>query len=489
MTRAVRAHWSPALIASVLAANIGCDKPYVPGETSTSEPTETESRPPRPHDTDSTPDSVEILAAGCSLRPTNPLLVDCTVETAEAATVEIRFDDGTRPRVSRPSSGTLHQVTLFVLNPNSTYAITAVATSGDATDSWSAIGVTTGQAPLESQTRATATARGEHLSEFVLTNISCTDADYVVMFNADGQVAWYQETSGYGRMTSAIAITDVDTVIAVVDDRWLIEWDLDGTVLREWDEPFLGAYVHHDVHIRDGMLWAASVEPFRASNGQDYAVDAIRAWNESGDLVVDWNLTEILDPTDYGWYNVQGYWAEELPGHYDPFHVNSFQFDDDGDWIISFKDMGQVLKVKGDPAAPDFGTLEWLLDAGNDGSMRIASGSGVPAAFLGQHHVTLSGGSMWMFDNLGQGTSRALRLDVDESTMLATSVEHYSLAMTCPMVGSAFPVEDHVLALCGTENHMKEFDATGTVVWELSHQCGGAVPSYRAIPVRGIIGI
>ncbi len=473
---------------TLIASQVACDKSYVAPETgAASETSDPEGRPPRPRDTEPT-ESATILDAACELRASNALLIDCVVETDTSATVELRFDDGSGPRVSRQSVGTLHELTLFVLNPNRTYDIEAVATAGGAEDSVGGIRVTTGQAPMESSTGAVATARGAYNAGFVLTNLSCSDTDYVAVFNADGEVAWYQETGGYGRTTSAITLTDSGTVLAVVDDQWLIEWDLDGTLLREWNESFLGAYIHHDVHVRDGLLWAASIEPFVGSNGRNYAIDAIRAWDASGNRVVDWDLTEILDPTVYGWNDVQGYWSEELPGHFDPFHLNSFQFDDNGDWILSFKDMGQVLKVHGDPGASDFGALDWLLDAENRGSMSLSSG-GVPAGFLGQHHVTKAGTTMWMFDNLGESAARALRLEVDETSNVATAVEQRSMAMSCPMVGSVFPIGDHVLALCGTENHMKEFDASGSVVWELSHACGGGVPSYRAVPVNGVAGI
>ncbi len=155
-----------------------------------------------------------------------------------------------------------------------------------------------------------------------------------------------------------------------------------------------------------------------------------------------------------------------------------------------------VLKIAGDPLAPDFGQVRWVLPGSpvspwwDAGDMVLTSDVTDDLTFEGQHHPSiLPDGRMLLFDNeRSPGESRTLVLDLDPVEGTADIVESWELGRLCPIQGSAFPLENgNVLATCASSTTFYEL-APGVPepVRTINPRCSGGfffgyVP--RAIPI------
>lgn len=440
-------------------------------------------------DTDSGVPVVEvaptIIDATCNVQDDNLLRYDCTVTTDVDATVWVEFEGKPGVRSSSVSEGTTHAVTIWGLHSDTSYTWSVSAENDHGADAFVGTSVTTGIPDVVIDLFASALEVSAPQTEYILVNAPCATGHYTTILDTDGNVVWYDDAAADSRIVTGLQFTQDGTVFTVYDDERFIERALDGRVIRDWTEKDIGAFLHHDVHIRDGILWGLSITPMTLG-GQPYIIDSVHGYDADGNRVHEWSMDEVLDPRGYDWHGDSAYWGDNYPGHCDPFHVNSFDIDDNGDWILSMKDLDEVLKVYG-PDSPAAGQLAWNFRADGTGSLKYAAGDGVVPFFAGQHHVTQTDETtLLMFDNLGiLGSSRALVFELDEDALTAAPIQQFSMEDTCELQGSAYWVGDHMLATCGPDHWMREFDASGNTVWGLALSCGqqSKIPTYRGIPV------
>lgn len=168
--------------------------------------------------------------------------------------------------------------------------------------------------------------------------------------------------------------------------------------------------------------------------------------------------------------NAQTWW--------DPYHVNSINVAADGNLIVSMRNTWAVYKIE----RPS-GRVLWRL-GGKNSDFSVSSA----ARFAWQHDVTPQPGSrLTVFDNGAGNTkvetrSRGLLLAVDEQARRVTLIHEYlhrSPSVLTAALGSVQLLPDgHVFVGWGQSPYATEYDADGTVIYDLELKDSHTV-SYR----------
>ncbi len=492
--------------------------------------------------------AVAITHASCAQQSGNMLRYDCTVTTDASAEVWIDLCEGSSCTFDRESesspSGTAHAVTVWNLKPNTQYEWQAYADDGSSPDTDGTYSFTTqdlddpdgdGRNEGDLSTMVlTQSSTGSYDVENVLFNFACKhsfrsdDFDYLVIANSNGDIVWYQDVrlaTGYSPsvVTGFTVGRRGNHIHAILDNEYIVEYDLSGELIRlmcrcdvagecsngEVPDVCFDDFVHRDLMVKGQTTWALTAEEVSYSDVDDcdgdtgtstidFIMDGVNVWNSSGDLIAEWDMSEIYTPSGCG---DGGYWSAtgQMYGE-DWTHTNSIWVDTLDDWTLSVHHLDRVLHVVGDPRDARFGTLIWELsgvhtDRSDDWAL---SSTSYDQDFSKQHHVWwMRDGSMMLYDNhnLGATETRALKIEFDDDPMTAEIVEEYDLSANCIGQGSAFeiPPRGHVLAFCSddfatpgdADPFVHEFDESGdSPVWELTIACDGSAtpPGYRDTP-------
>ncbi len=500
--------------------------------------------------------AVSITSAVCTQQVTNVLRYDCAVTTDAMAQVRIDLCEGTGCSFDRSSEVSFkaldHEVTVWNLRPETTYTWQARASDrfGTATDGpytfttaslLDSNGDGVDDAALSAMSVSTWFSSSEPATvDDVLFTFGCADSgapesDQLIITDSDGTVVWYKSLRGLtGVAPSMSGGFTVDQrrhrIHVIVNHDYIYDLDMAGEVHHLfcrcdsaglcpngdtpdgcWDED---EYVHHEVLVKDGVLWALTAEeiPFTdtldcdkdlATTTIDFMMDGVRAWRlDTGAPLVDWDMSEIYTPWRCG---MLSYWSAVSDAE-DWAHANSLWVDGDNHWTISNRYVSEVIQVEGDPTDPDFGQLIWEMagdstDTGDDWTVSSAASS---PDFSWQHHAWFTrAGTMMLYDNnvTGSEDSRVLELALDESSMVAEVVAEYDTALRCMGQGGGFDIGPggNMLVNCSDDTDtssvidatIMEFSvSTASTVWEMELGCDGTAtppgsrngPQYRAMP-------
>lgn len=309
----------------------------------------------------------------------------------------------------------------------------------------------------------------------------CDGRDLLVV-DDEGALVGYESFEG---PISAIDITPDGTFLVLIAANRLLEFDRQGQLLMNVDgAPFP---LHHDV-ARDAQGLTYVLYAYdHVEDGVNYVLDGLYVVDRDGNLIADWRLDAHLPPGTLYPDERGFYWEGRFPGAVDFSHANSVEITDDGAVMLSFRWLHAVLRLSGDPAAPGFGEVEWVLapeysDLASDFSLL-----GDDPDFYGQHHATLdTDGRLWLFDNRAEGAARAVRYTLDGSD--ATLDRAWTHDRNCPVQGAAYPTDDDgVLLSCSTHGQIREFGPTDTLPrYALDLSCGDGSGNYllnRGVPV------
>ncbi|HEY0188075.1 MAG TPA: arylsulfotransferase family protein [Cellulomonas sp.] len=191
----------------------------------------------------------------------------------------------------------------------------------------------------------------------------------------------------------------------------------------------------------------------------------------TGEVVFEWRSLDDVPVTEavYGLSDDRG--TQDAP--YDYFHINSVEYDDDGNLLVSARNTSTVYKIDHDTA-----TVTWRL-GGTSSDFEVAD----DAVFAYQHDATRAAdGTLLLFDNANgtDHTSRGLRLDVDEEEMTATLVTEYvtSDGRQADTQGDVQELENgDIVVGWGEYPAYSEFSADGTLLYDATFVSG---TSYRA---------
>jgi outer membrane protein assembly factor BamB len=148
-------------------------------------------------------------------------------------------------------------------------------------------------------------------------------------------------------------------------------------------------------------------------------------------------------------------------------HGNSIDVMDDGNYLVSFRDMSQVIKLDSTT-----GAMLWKL-GGKDGQFTFVNDP--LNGFSCQHGAReMPNGDIILFDD-GDGhmpaQSRAVEYQLDTTAMTATLVwsAEDDPALYCYIFGYADRLANgHTVVAYGTTEHIQEVDENGKVVWDIA---------------------
>ena len=457
---------------------------------------------------------VAITSALVAQNPHNNLSALVRFAATHADSAQLTYRSRLDPRVNGlesgesstpffPIRGDTGTIPLLALHENISYDITlSVRSGGFKTDT--TLSFRAGQLPAELaalQLNATGTYAGtvnDTGSGYILSDFTGANSAYLVIFDGTGRVCWYRQ---FPAQPGEVAI-DADqqpngdyTLFVGQSTGWqptpgrFIEVNPTGdsvtaySAAAPYTDPhelileYDGAHVAH-VDILGYDLRHADLSALGGTTNQAVAGHVILRQSPDGKIEFSWNAWDHLSIAD--WIFVQPGLAQMSTIDFD--HPNSMVKDTDGNYIVSFANLGEITKIDATS-----GQIIWRFGGRNNQFTII----GDPLNGFGiQHHAhLLSNGNLLFIDNGAHHTppeSRAVEYKLDLSSHTAKLVWQYrhSPALFSPFAGSAQRLANgNTLVAFGAAAVISEVTADGTVLWEAQMQNNGIkVPYfYRAI--------
>lgn len=301
---------------------------------------------------------------------------------------------------------------------------------------------------------------------YVLTQRKGTSDGYLYMLDADGDVVWYQRTSGIPKLSHWTNNKNIITLLGnnkhnnSAGSRILAQ-SLDGSVSYDLDLTKINRVAHHEVLERSDGLYTLVYDtiPYSYRGKMEKAVSsAVLCLDKKGKILWKWSTFDVVKPN--------GVPPEELKEDWG--HANALAFDSDGNLLISYRDWNQIWKID-----RKTGSRIWILGEGGDFELE-----GPP--FEAQHAILKDAyGSYMLFDNgpvRGQTRIVSYKLTENSASLtrdLALPKELFSVKM-----GNALELPDLNILVCasGSES-IAVLDSAGKILY---HVATGIPSPYRA---------
>lgn len=380
-----------------------------------------------------------------------------------AAWVEFGRDGGFDTRVAVDlSAGTPTATPLLGMKPDTTYGVRVVADTDLGTVTSDAVEVTTGPVSpdLPGTTVEVGDAGAMHRGFYVTSIVAGSTA---VILDSDGDYVWWYKLEGVDRLGRVRLSQDRRSVwMATInldgdEDVDIVRVSVDGSAEEHISTPRR----HHDfVELSDGTLVYTAEDP-----------TDVGAVTVAGDIVVerapDGSTREVYRVLD----------------HHEPFsgstnggerwpHANAIDVvDDESAYLVSFLYMNGIARI--DRATGD---ETWFL-GGGESDFHRADGSSDYTDY--QHGIELLDDRLLIFDNGHSAhSSRAVEVAFDTGTMLAEEAWEYrpDPELDTVTMGDVHRFADgNTLVTFSYNGVIEEVDPSGTVVWRLSTDIGGAL--------------
>jgi hypothetical protein len=313
-------------------------------------------------------------------------------------------------------------------------------------------------------------------------------APFGIIIDFTGRVVWYKRFPGAGGPSLNFMAQPTGTLVGRLatedstDDDPFIEVDPAGFELRQLhcarDRPLR---FHDLLTLADGSYWIMCDESrtmdLTSLGGQanvNVTGTTIQHVDAAGTLLFEWSPFDHFEITDA---EPEVYQALEVNWT----HGNSFDFDTDGNILLSFRSLNEITKID-----VNTGAVIWRM--GGVRNEFTFEGSPDPG-FSRQHNVRVVGpGRFILLDNVGLGIaqSRYERYAVNAETRTASLEQSY--ASTPPVLtligGSVQAVgADQYLVSFGTEGKVELFDAAGAKLWGIDGDPGYV---FRAQRIRSL---
>jgi arylsulfate sulfotransferase len=253
------------------------------------------------------------------------------------------------------------------------------------------------------------------LTGYYLTNTVLVPDKTVQLFNRKGEVVWYDYHSGEPNLGNSqtcqmFNVTDDDNMILLecheitlrdFNSNILEYVDLNGT---EYDT----LYFHHDAIINEAGNFVVIAGAGREIQSGDSTLliieENLLEITPLGEVVWTWTSFDYFDPT--GATNQNGFYFSTFgAASINWLHANAVYQDNDGHYIVSFKEIDQLVKINSSS-----GDIMWKL-GGDDPDIEF-----LPADHFGdQHGINRTAvGTYMIYDNTGLDTlSRLLEFSLD----------------------------------------------------------------------------
>lgn len=284
-----------------------------------------------------------------------------------------------------------------------------------------------------------------------------------------GKLRWYHQVNGTGFKTSHF--TQNKTIISILGTEEyptsygneILELSLQGDTLfnLKKGEKGLDKTVHHEVILNQKsqivtLVVDEKIMDLRSVGGAQSDTiksDGIVILDRSGRKVWNWSIFDHINPLTY---------PNILKEKSDWMHANSLSVDNDGNYLMSFYNNGQIWKINAVS-----GAVMWKF--GNGGEFEIPK----DGRFTQGHAVHRNKkGELMLFDNgTEMQVSRSLSFLVDEKDKKA----RLSLNIKLPKqvysarMGSSYMINDTTVLHCSSKtNTILLTDIQGRVMWQLS---------------------
>ncbi len=475
---------------------LGCQGANGDGSTDTDTDTDTDADTDTDTDTDTVSGNFSVR---CALAPDNVLRASCAATFPSAQTLAVTLSLGTEAPIAFTAEGPATDAVLPVwgLSPDQTWRWEASSVEDP---SLFAEGTLT-TPPLPGTLAGLIVAvdeGGAHGDEQVLFNYGCQSfAEALVVIDRMGRVRWYQEPSALPITPAptsfrSLNVTPEGDVLALVERDSVVRWKFDGTVplllTRNVD---FDAPLHHEVTRKNGLTYFLFAESVIVE-GTAFVADGFYVFDDLGNQLGAWHMADSILPVEGGAAG-GGYWTEDFPGAVDWSHSNALAVDDDLTVTVSLRFQDALIRVVGDPAAVDFGRVEWIVVGDDDSALTTTvpytSTAGIAEiGFADQHHVRSGGpGELTLWDNHDDPAagSRAMRFVATDTSL--DLVEEWPVGSFCPGQGSATVLSSgNVLVDCAPNDTLAEVSPAGETVWSAQMSCGLGLmirPLYRGLPI------
>jgi len=264
--------------------------------------------------------------------------------------------------------------------------------------------------------------KGELKNKFFLTQI-LTEPGSVVIIDNNGEIVWYEpfqkgvKVSHWTKDRTVLSIVGPEKIPSSGGDE-IIELGLDGKMLthlqigKEMDK-----LVHHEVRKdNDGNIYALTfttkvvdLSSVEGSKQDTVHGDGIVIFNKAGKKIWEWSVLDYLDPLKDPLI---------LKNKKDWVHGNSLFRLDDGNFLMSFRDLDQVWKI-------DYKSGKVLWKLGDKGDFKLDPKN----IFSAQHyaHPTPENNLMLLDNGERNKISRAMIFKLDSAKHLAEVLQNVAL--------------------------------------------------------------
>jgi outer membrane protein assembly factor BamB len=412
-------------------------------------------------------------------------------------TLQAQSSTGNSPLIEGNTASS-HHLVLYGLKENTTYDLLIQSGSGSSRQTLAHIpaAFTSSALPAAFVSVERETGSASRAQAILLDTLTGQGAAMLVL-DATGEIIWYQ-TMDAGSRIDGFCLSDRNTVVVLLNQNRLVEYDFAGNLLRDWrmkeaGGPFL-AYPHHDVIDRQGTTTVIVAKSQQTGTGETVVYDGVQVYDHAGNLLLDWDLLDAWS-LDLSRGNSQGggYWSQYFgPQAIDWAHANGLTYDENDNWVLSLRHFHQVITVETahlNAVGPGFGQISAIL--GEGGEYQLDPSGATTTWFKGQHAPNFdSAGHLILFDNgTANRESRVLLLDLDSATGSANALAAIGLGLSCSSISSAYPLGDGwFLADCGPKSTVMEVHESGQIAWQVhlnpEDSCtANCNKTYRALPI------
>jgi arylsulfate sulfotransferase len=303
-----------------------------------------------------------------------------------------------------------------------------------------------------------------------------------VLVDYKGQIRWYHMVDGMG--FKVVHFTKDHTILSILGTNdeptsygsQILENNLFGDTilnLKKGQGDFKNT-IHHEILKNDKnqlvMLYVdkriMDLSSIGGSKKDTVAGDGIIVMDNNAKKIWQWSIFDALDPLQD---------AKLLKTKKDWMHANSLNFDKDGNYIISFFNIGQIWKV-------DSHTGKVIWKFGKGGTIIMPA----ECDFTQSHaaHINAYGNLMFFDNGVDKHQSGVFALKLDEKNKTSKLDLHIKLPKEVfnGRMGSAYMINDTAVLVCCSKRHIMVLaDRKGTLLWTMET----AMPSYRAEFIKG----
>jgi len=444
--------------------------------------------------------SIEITDA--AVNPTNSLsfVVGYKSTGADSVRIFVKNPAGVVDTTPAQAITTDSRAIVLGLLPSTEYKLWGEVVSNGRVERSDTVAVSSGNIPTTLQEAKIAVSSGHLTGGFNLVNTNGADGGYVTAFDSVGRLVWYRKVSDASlTATETKQQPNGDMTVYVgtssgfnVAFGYYIEIAPDGSERRRFSAP---APLYTDSHelqmtfsadnaFQNALLFG--YDRRRMTPTRPDGADSILAAHHLISVTPDGRAAEIFN----GWDNFSlsdRIEPPDLPASSDIDHPNSLDIDSDGNYVVSWRNMGAIAKIDSRN-----GRILWQLGGVKNQFSILGDPLG---GFSAQHSVRMTGpNKLLVFDNGTRHTpseSRAVEYQLDLVAKTATMIWQFrhSPPLYNQFQGSAQRLKNgNTLIAYNAQGIVVEVAPDGTVIGEgkVEATATTTIPFYRVTRIRSL---